>query len=227
MLYSVLLFDLDETLMDFNQDIHNAFFAMCREQHIAITEELFASYHEINAKWWDKLEKGLCTKPELSIGRFAEWTQKHGLQADPQVLNNAIFPQLAKQATLFAGAYSLIEQLSKTYTIHIVTNGNAASQHKRFLQSGLNRFCDRMFVSEEAGAAKPDRRYFDFVFSQLSVPKEKCLLIGDSLTSDIAGASGYGIDSAWYNPNGLANTTLHLPTYEIKTYSELLALLQN
>ena len=54
------------------------------------------------------------------------------------------------------------------------------------------------------GAAKPDVRYFDYAFSRIpGFEKERALLIGDSLTSDMLGAQNAGIDSMWYCPQAL------------------------
>lgn len=223
--YTSLLMDLDETLLDFSHDIREAFFSMCRKQQIPADAELFDSYNAINHSWWDKFEKGLCTKPELFLGRFEEWTGKHHLQADPAVLAEAIFPELSEQARLLPGAYELTQALAKRYDLYFATNGNAWSQHSRIEISGLNRLCKGVFVSEDAGAAKPDPRYFTYVFEHMAVPKDRCLLIGDSLTSDIAGACGYGLDCIWYNPRRMPNHTAFTPTYEVSDYAGIAALL--
>lgn len=47
-------------------------------------------------------------------------------------------------------------------------------------------------------------RYFDYAFSRIpGFEKERALLIGDSLTSDMLGAQNAGIDSMWYCPQAL------------------------
>ena len=51
--------------------------------------------------------------------------------------------------------------------MYIVTNGNAASQMSRLERSGLLPYVRDVFVSEDAGAAKPDVRYFDYAFSRI------------------------------------------------------------
>ena len=61
-----------------------------------------------------------------------------------------------------------------------------------------------MFISEVVGAEKPSRAFFDAVLSAIGpVDKEELLLIGDSLTSDMAGGCGAGIPCCWYDPKGL------------------------
>ncbi len=74
----------------------------------------------------------------------------------------------------------------------------------RLERSGLLPYVQDVFVSEDAGAAKPDKRYFAYAFSRIpGFEKERALLIGDSLTSDMLGAQNAGIDSMWYCPQAL------------------------
>ena len=80
-------------------------------------------------------------------------------------------------------------------------------------------------ISEEIGLAKPDRAYFDHVFSLMNTPrKDRVLIIGDSLTSDIQGGINYGIDSCWYNPRRQPCTLAVKPTYEIAALEEIKAI---
>lgn len=83
---------------------------------------------------------------------------------------------------------------------------------------------EQVFISEEVGAAKPSRDYFEAVFRGIgNPPKETVLLIGDSLTSDMRGGLDYGIDTCWYNPMGKPT---NLPvTYQITRLAKLLAIL--
>ncbi|WP_252904119.1 HAD hydrolase-like protein [Secundilactobacillus silagei] len=47
------------------------------------------------------------------------------------------------------------------------------------------------------------------------------IVIGDSLTSDIKGAAGFGLDSVWFNPTHQPNQTAIKPTYEIDQLEKL------
>ena len=60
-----------------------------------------------------------------------------------------------------------------------------------------------MFISEEIGCDKPDKRYFDAVGKLIpDYDPQKAIIIGDSLTSDIMGGINAGIDTCWFNPEG-------------------------
>ena len=60
-----------------------------------------------------------------------------------------------------------------------------------------------MFISEKLGSAKPSPVFFEKVAAEIkNFSKESTVIVGDSLTSDIAGGIAFGIDTVWYNPDG-------------------------
>jgi 2-haloacid dehalogenase len=114
----------------------------------------------------------------------------------------------------------LIADLHGRYHLTLITNGLADVQYPRLQKSGLATYFDTIIVSDEIGVAKPDPAIFDHTFERLQRPsKETVLIIGDSLTSDMAGGRSYGIDTCWYNPNG--KTADFDLTYEISELSQL------
>jgi FMN phosphatase YigB (HAD superfamily) len=108
-----------------------------------------------------------------------------------------------------------------------MTNGFADVQHARIRRLGLEGVFDHVIISEEVGVAKPDPGVFDIAFERMGNPdKARVLMVGDSLSSDIVGGFHYGIDTCWFNPDGLANLTGNIPTYEIRHIHELLGFLE-
>lgn len=83
-----------------------------------------------------------------------------------------------------------------------------------------------LVISEEIGAAKPDPAIFDAAFHLLGdPPREEVLIIGDSLTSDIAGGVNYGIDTCWFNPSQMSPDTSLDFNFEISDLRQLLDIL--
>lgn len=231
--YKFLLFDADDTLLDTQHDLRESFQYL---YHIAgfdafkpYSEAMHELYNACNNRWWKRFEHGECTKAELFRQRFRDFLTESGLPfRDPDELNSIYFEKLGQTCTPFPGAFDLLEKLAKDFEIYIVTNGNASSQKTRFEISKLTeRVCD-YFISEVAGAAKPDKRYFDYVLSHIpGASPEDCIVIGDSLSSDMRGAENAGIDSIWYNPHKSENT-LHVPiTFEAAGYDAVAAFLLN
>ena len=204
--YRFLLLDADGTLLDFDQDMLHAFqatFETCFARQRPYAPELLEIYERCNDRWWKKLERGECEKSQLFTGRFRDFLAETGLSGDPEQINETYFKNLGQGGALLPGALELVRDLSEQYELYIVTNGNAATQKTRLERSGLLNYVNSYFVSEDAGAAKPDVRYFDYVFSRIpGFAKEEALLIGDSLTSDMMGAQNAGIDAVWYCPQG-------------------------
>lgn len=120
------------------------------------------------------------------------------------------------------GAYELIERLSPSFDLYIVTNGVSRSQYKRLGDSGLYPFFKDVFVSEDTGFQKPMKEYFDYVFARIpGFSAEHGLIIGDSLSADIKGGQMAGIDTCWFNPGKKENESGIIPTYEIQSLDEL------
>lgn len=95
-------------------------------------------------------------------------------------------------------------------------------QRSRLAGSAIAPYITGAFISEEAGASKPSAAYFDYVFSRIDgITRENCLLVGDSLSSDIRGANNYGLPCCWYNPKEAARPEDLRIDYEIRDLRQL------
>ncbi len=61
---------------------------------------------------------------------------------------------------------------------------------------GIGSYCDAVLSSEESGALKPSPTAFKFLSDKLDVPSDRILYVGNSLKSDIRGASAAGMKTA-------------------------------
>lgn len=223
MKYTTLLFDLDETLMDFRRAEDYAITLLFEKYGIVPTHENKMLYSKINKSKWNALEKGEITRKELFLSRFAELFELLGVEADVAKANDEYLSFIAEGRFVFDGAEEICSELSKNYKLYIITNGSKKAQDGRLKNLPLAEYFDGVFISEEIGFDKPKREYFDFVFSRIpEKDKSKCLVIGDSLNSDIKGAVDYGIDSCWINPSEYQMSDA---TYQIKKLDELLDIL--
>lgn len=94
-------------------------------------------------------------------------------------------------------------------------------------QSAITPYFKEIFISEQLGTQKPEVAFYEKIGNLIpGFAKEQALMIGDSLTADIAGGNAAGIDTVWYNPNHKENTSPAVPTYEVDSYEALLALLR-
>lgn len=223
MKYTTLLFDLDDTLMDFGRAEDNAIGLLLEKYGLAPSEENKKLYSQINRSKWTALEKGEITRKELFLTRFSDFFMSLGVDADGIKANDEYLSFLAQGRFVVDGAEDICRKLKKNYTMYIITNGAKKAQQGRLSNLPLMNYFDGIFISEEIGFDKPKKEYFDFVFEHIAEKdKSKCLVIGDSLHSDIAGAVNYGIDSCWLNKGEDKENSA---TYVIKSLEQLFDIL--
>ena len=108
----------------------------------------------------------------------------------------------------------------------MVTNGVVITQNIKMKNSGFDRIVDGVFISDELGFEKPRAEFFEKAFERISdFQREKAILIGDSLTSDMRGANNAGVCACWYNPDGKENDKGVTLDYEIENLQQLYTVL--
>lgn len=226
-MYKYLLFDLDNTLLDFDLAEDKALTMLLLEQNIDDVEGYKKVYSSINKKLWSKLDNKEISREFLINNRFKNLFSHFGINVDGKYLAKRYEYFLGMQGDHIAGAVDLLEILKDNYEIYAATNGFYNIQTNRLKNSVLEKYFKDIFISEIFDVQKPDKRFFEIIASKISnFEKTRALMIGDSLSADIKGAINFGIDSVWCNFNNLDNNTEIKPTYEIKNYSDLLEILR-
>ncbi|ODU57940.1 MAG: noncanonical pyrimidine nucleotidase, YjjG family [Clostridium sp. SCN 57-10] len=203
MRYDTILLDSDQTLLDFAADERAALCATLRLFGAPDDDVHCALYHGINESLWRQFERGEVTKPELLERRFALFAREVGINAEPAALNASFLEHLcALGGRVLPGARELCLKLCETHKLYVVTNGAARPARTRLANAGLAHLFSHIFVSEELGTQKPEPVFFDRVFAALGdPPRTRAVLLGDSLTSDMAGAKAAGIAGCWLCPD--------------------------
>lgn len=221
----VLLFDLDNTLLDFNAAEKVALSQVFHDYDVAETPENIATYKTINRDLWQRYESGEIPRETITSERFPRLfaainNPRDGLSAEKEYRYN-----LGLSKVEVPGAHNVLAQLQKDYMLCLVTNGVADTQKMRLKNTGFGQFFTHVFISDELGVAKPEPAFFDYVTQALpTFSKSEMLVVGDSLASDIKGGNDSHIETAWLNPTHLPATIQ--PTYEIAALSELPRLLK-
>ncbi len=225
MKYTTLFLDLDNTLLDFSMAEDFAIEKTLKEFSLPFDKDTKILYSKINALYWIKFEKGEIPKNAIFEGRFETLLSVLREDRDIAAISQCYFKSLSSVHFKMEGADEVLAYLkNKGYKLYATTNGYAATQHSRIAKSGLVAYFDKVFVSEDVGAQKPDKTYFDFCINAIGVKdKSKILIVGDSYSSDILGGINSGIDTCWLNPKNI--TESHNSTYEIKNIKELKNLL--
>jgi 2-haloacid dehalogenase len=222
MRYKWLLFDADNTLFDYDRAEVAALGRTLEQFGQPFTPGHLTAYQRINTELWQALEKGLITPAALGVRRFESLFAEFKLDLAPQTFSHAYLEQLATCSELIEGAAELLQALHARYRLVIVTNGLKAVQRSRLACSPIRDYITEMVISEEVGASKPHQAIFDATFERIGRPlKSEVLMIGDNLTSDIAGGCRYGLDTCWYNPTNQPTPKDLEITYQIKLLAEI------
>ena len=222
MKYNTILFDADGTLFNFHMSEACAIRKTMSLFGIEPSDERVARYSEINDRLWKMLEKGEIEKSVLLYRRFELFCEHYGFLCDAKEMARTYMESLSENAHLFDGAAELCERLSKHYRLYIVTNGVEFIQKRRFAKSGLAEYFSGVFISGVIGHEKPSVKYFEHLSSEIAdFDKSKAIIVGDSLSSDIKGGVNFGIDTLWYNPKKLSNTTELEITYTATSFDEI------
>ena len=225
--YDVLLCDSDNTIFDFTKAEENAFAIACAHAGIDGAERLLPVYADINSAMWKLLELGGITQSVLRVRRFELFLTAIGrTDIDARDMGDTFADALGQQSVPLPGAVEAVARWSRVLPVVIVTNGISKVQHGRMEGSEVRHFISGMVISEEVGAAKPDPRMLELAMEKAGVTdRRRALMLGDSLSSDIAAAANAGVDACWFNPRGAKNAKGLPVRYEIRSLDEVDAIL--
>lgn len=224
MKYPYLLFDADDTLFDFPRASARAFSYMCTRHGIPDTPEVYQLYHEINLELWAAFDRGEVTKEFVTLERYVRFLRAMKLEADPVQCNADYLSALGECVYPLPYAEEVCRTLAERgHRLYIITNAVASVQRSRLKGSVFSSLITDAFISEDAGASKPNAAYYDYVRQRLpGLTAENCLVIGDSLATDIRGANNAGLRCCWFNPGGKPRPEDLRIDYEITDLRQLL-----
>ena len=195
--YYCVLFDADNTLLNFDAAESKALAETLVNYGIEPDAETVQTYSTINEELWKQLEKGQIRREKLMSERFTRFLKAVNAAGNGVEMNRYYLERLSTHPDLMSpNVLEVLSELSEMATLAIVTNGFDKVQ--------------------------PNRKIFDAALRSLGVEnREHVLMVGDSLSSDIQGGINAGLDTCWFNPSHNENPGKVCPTYEIETLEEL------
>lgn len=226
--YKAILFDLDDTLVDFRQAerqslalVFEAFF----EKYIS-KAEFDAAYHGINKSLWSAFEQGQLPLGVIGKNRFEMISQQLGAQIHIDDIAEYHETKLGELSDWLPGAEEAILRLHQHYKIGIVTNGFTRVQRLKYKKLCVGEWCKSYIISEEVGSFKPDKAIFMTALNEIKESPKDVLMVGDSINSDFKGALNAGLDFCWVNVDSKEHPEgLPIPKYVVRSVTELLVLL--
>jgi YjjG family noncanonical pyrimidine nucleotidase len=226
MKFPYLLFDADDTLFDFPRAASRAFSIMCQLNGIPETPETYRLYDQINAVLWAAFERGEVSKSFVTHERYVRFLSALDLDRNPAKCNQDYLTALGEGAYPLPHAEEVCQTLAQRgHYLYIVTNAVASVQRSRLQRCSFSHLFLDVFISEDAGASKPSKAYYNYVRTRVpEISASNTLIIGDSLTTDIRGANNAGLPCCWFNPKKKVPPADLRIDYEIQSLTELLDL---
>lgn len=247
MKYTDLFLDFDDTLYDTHG---NAVIALrelydeVRLKEYFVDEQVFYDrYWTANVSLWSQYSKGEVERDYLIVERFRRPLVESC--SDDSPLRTMLALPLSEEGRAFCldvsdrflalcsvkrgvidGAHELMDYLKQQgYRLHICSNGFHEVQYKKLRACGLIDYFDTIVLSEDAGANKPSRAFFDYAVRTTGAVPETTLMIGDNYNTDIVGAMGAGIDTMLFNHWDVSFEPPQKVNYIVSSLKEITAIL--
>lgn len=226
-MFEFLFLDLDDTILDFQKAEYIALGKTLEQFGLEPTPQVRQCYHRINQAHWEALERKELTREQVLLGRFRTLFETVGIEAAAEEVAEAYEKNLSMGHYFMPGAEEAVKALSKKYQLFLASNGTARVQAGRLASAGIVPYFREVFVSQELGANKPSKDYFDKCFARIpGFDPSRAMMVGDSLTSDMLGGQNAGIVNCWVNPGKLPRPAGIRIDYEIEGLHQLEQLLE-
>lgn len=236
--YKIIIFDLDDTLIDNFENVKYAFKTMIESKNELYTEKSFLRWYEIDKKFWKDWQDGLIELPDnlkdetgKKSDEFLDWLRaqrvliyfKNLIDLEEAIkLNNIYMQSLTEQVVAIDGAYEVLKYLSDKYYIIIATNGPKVATTEKLKKINCLNFVNKILSADMFGYMKPRKEFFEGIQKMLNnFNNEEYLIIGDSLKSDVGFGMNCNFDSCWFNKNDEKLDKNYHPTIVIKKLKEL------
>jgi len=236
--YKILIFDLDDTLIDNLENVRHAYTKMIESIGETYSEDGFLRWYEIDKQFWKDWQDGLIELPDhfknetgKKSDAFLDWVRAqrvliyldHKIELEQAISLNHIFMNALTEVIIpIEGAYDTLKYLSEKYYIMIATNGPKIATRDKLLKINCLEFVNEILSADMFGYMKPRKEFFDAIQSSLNnYHNEDYLIIGDSLKSDVGFGMNCHFDSCWFNRNNEILTDGYKPTMIISELKEL------
>jgi len=217
--YKAIFLDWDDTIGDWTTAEHKALeeiYQTYRLERLYDTyEDYLNAYKPYNLELWGMYGRGEVTKEWLHLQRFLRPIESLPMTSDE--LRNlahemgAEFLRLTnKYFCLLPEAEQVVKYLASKYPLTIISNGFKEVQYYKFEHSGLAPYFTHTLISEEVGINKPQPGIFEIAMKRNGITADEALMIGDSYSSDIAGAKAAGIDQLWIHEGETTETATYI-----------------
>lgn len=215
-----VLIDIDDTIFDFEKCSKNSFLKTLEKFNLKFKEEDFSYFNKVNDILWTKQKLGKINIKEVFIKRDYLMDKYFNLDIEKGLFNDLFVKFLYDEIEMVDGIEDLLLYLSDKYKIFTASNGIYKMQENRLKKSNLDKYFDKIFVSDKIGFEKPDKKFFQKIMDLTKFSNDDLIMIGDSIKSDIIGAKNSKIKSIYFNKEDKKISDKNF-TYQVKNLSEI------
>lgn len=215
--YDWVLFDLDETLLDF--PVAKALEQTLQIYGVMPTPPKMAEYHALNQRLWQQYNSGEIDAAHLQQTRFSLFAEQ--VDVAPMAMNDTFLQQIIALSMPLDGVVeTLLAFQQQGVRMGIITNGFSLPQRGRLDKLGWSEWFEPLVISDEVHVTKPAAAIFQYALDLMGQPSPaRVLMVGDNPKTDIAGAAAQGLATCWYNPE--RHDTPCESTHEIHHFAHL------
>ena len=224
--HSVVIFDLDDTLVEEERTAQSSFNEVARQLCTADSDQTGTAFRDaVRRVWHSGPHYDLCL--ELGIasweGLWATFEGNHpvldgvkawvptyrreawrtaldsvSLDLDLAELARDVFVEAQSSGhPLLEGAGQTVCELSDRFRLGLLTNGPSDIQRRKLTGTGLTPRFESLSISGETGVGKPTPAAFADTLSRLHIRPEDAVMVGDSWERDVVGAVSSGLSAVW------------------------------
>lgn len=237
MSYKYIIFDVDDTLLDYGSAFHTAQKDIANYLKVEYSEEYMALSEKLGWKAWQ--DAGLNDTDSEDVQKnyhsyYFQYLRQHyrGLiEAYHANVNVEELVELyiksvsSSKVCMEENSLQVYRELAKEYKLVLATNGIDRIQRERI--EAFQPYTHKTFISENMNTIKPAKEFFQYIIEGLECDPKECLMVGDSITNDIMGAKKVGMDVCFYNVRNKNIPETVMVDYEIKGMEEILRYLRH
>ena len=234
-IYKYLIFDVDDTLLDFYPAFLTAQRNIAEKLGIELSKEYYETDDRCGWRAWEECRLDKTEEKDVQENYhvyYYQYLRKHfeylldayGKICDVQELVDCYLKSISSSKVIKEpDTLSIYTELSQKYKLVLATNGIEMVQKERLFD--FLPYTYKLYISEAIGLIKPTNDFYNYIINDLKCRVNECLMIGDSIINDIAGAKSIGMDVCYYNVKGKIKPKNLLVNYEVNSIHDLVQIL--
>ncbi|MDA0353603.1 MAG: HAD family hydrolase [Chloroflexi bacterium] len=230
----VILFDLDDTIVDFSWNQSDAWRHTCIEACAEIeadADALHGAIRSAGSAFWadhDRAERGRrdLRAASAEIVSAALAALDIAARADlPREMAERYRARREEGIRLFDGATDVLDALRAAgRRLALITNGTSEEQRGKIERFDLAHHFDHIQIEGEFGLGKPHDAAYRHALASMRADPRTTWFVGDNLEWDVAAPQRHGITGIWVDVHrsGLPVDSAHAPDRVVHRITELI-----